>query len=254
MKSSICALATGSQVQHAVRRRHRRSRRRTTNAQPVVVGFYCRDHANGSLVDLRSVMLTVLREDDRGPFTAAFPVAGFAGKIVPWGVQWGGPELNVFDKDLALPTQSGGPGRHFDSTRPRLLRHAAELHRSLQSERTRHSQTLRLPKLWAAFSQDTAQDLYGDGPELAQLSRQLEIRADALFSGAQRQHDDLALFPLDWVSHHWQQVSRVFVDLTTFPKRQLLHLPNGPSDLHGYRGAVHFDLFSSRFTPRRVAA
>lgn len=254
MKSSICELATGSLVVHAVRRRHRRRRRRTTNAQRVVVGFYCRGEAKGPLVDLRSVMLTVLREDDRGPVPAAIPVAGFAGRIVPWGVEWGGPELNVFEKDLGLPSQPGGPGRHFDSTRPRLLRHAAELHRSLQSAPTRHSQVLRLPKLWAAFRQDIAEELYGDGPELAQLSRQLEVRADALFSGVQRQHDDLALFPLDWVSHHWQQVSRVFVDISSFPKRQLLHLPNGISDLHGYRGAVHFDLSSSRFTPRRRAA
>ena len=254
MKSSICALATGSHAVHAGRRRNRRSRRRTNNAQPVVVGFYCRGHAKSSLVDLRSVMLTVLSEDDRGPFPAAIPVAGFEGRIIPWGVQWGGPELNVFDKDLGLPPQPGGPGRHFDSTRPRLLRHAAELHRSLQSARTRPSRSLRLPKLWAAFSQDIARDLYGDGPELAELSRQLEIRADALFSGAQRQQEDLSLFPLDWVSHHWQQVSRVFVDLTTFPKRQLLHLPNGISDLHGYRGAVLFDLSSSRFRPRLSAA
>ena len=254
MKSTVCELPAGSHGVLALGRRHRRARRRTTNAQRVVVGLYCRGHANGSLVDLRSVMLTVLREDHQGPVPAAIPVAGFAGRIVPWGVEWGGPELNVFEKDIALPAQPGGPGRHFDSTRPRLLRHAAELHRSLQSRRSWASRSLRLPKLWAAFGQDVTRDLYGDGPELAKLSRQLEIRADTLFSGAQRQREDLALFPLDWVSHHWQQVSRVFVDLSSFPKRQLLRLPNGISDLHGYRGAVHFDLFSSRFTPRRRAA
>ena len=254
MKSTVCELPAGSHGVLALGRRHRRARRRTTNAQRVVVGLYCRGHANGSLVDLRSVMLTVLREEDRGPVPAAIPVAGFAGRIVPWGVRWGGPELNVFDKDLALPTQPSGPGRHFDSTRPRLLRHAAELHLWFRSAGTRWSRSLRLPKLWAAFSQDIARDLYGDGPELAELSRQLEIRADALFSGAQRQHDDLALFPLDWVSHHWRQISRVFVDVSSFPKRQLLHLPGGLSQLHGYRGAMHFDLCSSRFTPRRRAA
>ena len=237
-----------------VRRRNRSHLPGSRDAHQVLVSFYRRGNAKGSLVDVRDIVLTVVRHENTSARSRRIHVAGFAGAMVPWGIQWGGPQLNVFEKDLSLAPLPGGPGPHFDSDRPKLLRHAIELNRCLQSPTVRPVRNLRLPKLWGAFQLDLAGELYGDGPELAMLSRQLQVRADALFSGAQRQHEDLLLLPLDWVSHHWQQMVTAFVDLGTFPKRQLLHLSNGTGGLHGYRGAMHFDLISSRFMRQRSAA
>lgn len=219
----------------------------------VAIGYYCRHQPIGALVDLQSLVLTVAYGGGASRIEHG-RIAGFQAMRIPWGVQWGGPQLNVFDKDLTLNPRVGGPGRHFDPHRPQLLQHVTRLHLYLAARRSRPHRALRLPKLWAAFERGCASNFFGDGPELAQLSRQLQIPASALFTAAKRLHVGLVLYPLDWASHYWKTVVGIFADLSTFPKRQVLRLEHGPSDLQGYRGAVQFDLVSSRFRPPRTAA
>ena len=60
-------------------------------------------------------------------------------------------------------------------------------------------------------------------------------------------HNGLALFPLPWVSHLWEQFRAVFVDLANFPTYQVFELSNPATDLCGFRAACEFDFFDSRF-------
>ena len=71
--------------------------------------------------------------------------------------------------------------------------------------------------------------------------------ARTLLRSARRTHRGLVLFPLDWVSHRWREVACVFADVGRFRRRQLFRLRDPARDLVGYRGAVEFDFFHSRF-------
>ena len=61
--------------------------------------------------------------------------------------------------------------------------------------------------------------------------------------------DDLVAFPLEFVSHAWQQFAGVFADLTTLPKRQVIALDHPARNLCGYARAIEYDLCHSRFSP-----
>jgi hypothetical protein len=62
-----------------------------------------------------------------------------------------------------------------------------------------------------------------------------------LLERLRRDHLDMALYPLAWVSHHWQQAAAVFADLEQFPRRQVFRLRQPSVDLAGYQGAAEFD-------------
>ncbi len=66
------------------------------------------------------------------------------------------------------------------------------------------------------------------------------------FHRLRRDHHDLVLWPLAWVSHHWRQAVTIYADLDRFPRRQVFRLENLPDDLAGFQGAAEFD-FASRF-------
>jgi len=64
---------------------------------------------------------------------------------------------------------------------------------------------------------------------------------------ARRDYQGLTLFPLAWVSHHWQQAVAVFADLERFPRRQVFRLGQLPDDLVGYQDATEYDFYGNKF-------
>jgi hypothetical protein len=52
---------------------------------------------------------------------------------------------------------------------------------------------------------------------------------------------------LEWVSHLWENVTAVFVDLKRFPHWQVFSLQQASADLQGFQGAAEFDFVNSRF-------
>ena len=67
-----------------------------------------------------------------------------------------------------------------------------------------------------------------------------------------RDHHGLTLYPLSWVSHHWERFRAVFVDLGGFPKQQVFDLSDPTTNLCGYREACEFDFFHSPFRENPV--
>jgi hypothetical protein len=68
-----------------------------------------------------------------------------------------------------------------------------------------------------------------------------------LLQKLRREYFGLVLYPLAWVSHHWQQAVTVFADLDRFPRRQVFRLRHLRDDLIGYPGAAEFNFLESRF-------
>ena len=62
-----------------------------------------------------------------------------------------------------------------------------------------------------------------------------------------REHFGLILYPLEWVSHTVQSAVAVFADLGRMQRMQVFHLRHAQDNLVGYRGAVQFDFYHTRF-------
>jgi hypothetical protein len=187
-------------------------------------------------------------------------LAGYAGRRVPWGVQWGGAEQCRFSKNLLLQPVPGGPGLRLNTESTDLLRLGLQLDRELERH-VRHPslpvrQQLRLPCLWAGFKPADATAITGDGPELEAYCHRTGRSAKRLMEAIRREYFGIWLYPLSWVSHCWQQTVAVFADIERFPRRQVFSLRCLPDDLVGFQDAAAFDFLNSRFhqsrRPRKV--
>jgi hypothetical protein len=105
-------------------------------------------------------------------------------------------------------------------------------------------------RLWAGFRPVDAATITGHGPELEAASQRRGVAPQTLFRRLTRAHADYVLYPADWVSHEWKRVRAVFVDVGSFPGRQTMSITDPAVDLVGYSGAVHYDLYDSRFRER----
>ena len=71
---------------------------------------------------------------------------------------------------------------------------------------------------------EIAANITGDGPELAAYAARIGTDPMCLLERLRRDYQGFMIFPLPWVSHHWQQAVAIFADLTHFPKRQVFRL------------------------------
>ncbi len=214
------------------------------------MGYLVDGPVTEGLVEIGNVILTVLYAVQVRPGQDALRLAGFSGAPVRWGVRWGGPDQCRFCKDLLLQPVPGGTALRINATRTDLLRLGLALERAIdrhaRNPRLPIQPRMQLPKLWAAFHEADAAALTGGGPELERYARQERQSADELLTRLRRTHNGMALFPLAWVSHHWQQAATVFADLERFPRRQVFSIRQVPDDLAGFQAATEFD-FQSRF-------
>jgi len=236
--------------------RQRLGGRRHRHAQPrplAAMGYLANGPVVGGLIEVEKLAIVILYNDPIGPGQFALRLAGFVGDRVPWGVKWGGPEQCKFFKDLRLQPVPEGRGLRLDADSTDLLRLGLQLDREIERHvRYRRGPVngrVQLPKLWAGFRMADADSITGDGPELATYARRTGRPPQSLLEHLRRDHFGLALYPLAWVSHHWQQAVAIFADLERFPRRQVFPLRRLPDDLVGFQAAAEFDFFDSRFRP-----
>ena len=82
--------------------------------------------------------------------------------------------------------------------------------------------------------------------ELANYAASTCRSPQCLLNRLRRDQFGLALYPLAWVSHHWQQAITILADLERFPGRQVFRLRQLPDDLIGNRDAAEFNLNGGR--------
>jgi hypothetical protein len=235
------------QTRHLRRSHHPRRRRLAA------LGYLIHGPLRQDLIPIDRFTLVVLSTSPDDSLT----LAGFSAERVEWGVIWGGSARNRFAKDLALRPTVGGRGARLNLAQFRLVHLALQL----QSELSRHALHpqlpitghFKMPRLWAGFRASHARQILGDGPELAAACREARRPPETLLAQSRRTHPGLILFPLDWVSHAWQQMIELFVEVKGFPKRQAFQLRDGEESLAGYQGASEFNLQETRFKHCQVA-
>lgn len=239
--------------------RHRLGgRRRPAQPRPcAALGYLAHGPVTDGLIEVENLTLVLVYDDPIRPGHCAVRLAGYASSRIPWGVRFGGPENCRFFKDLRLQPVPGGRGYRLDLAAEQLLTLGLALDRELD----RHARYRRrpvqerplLPKLWAAFRPDDAGRITGDGPELAAYAARTGRSPQRLLAHLRRDRLGLALFPLAWVSHHWESAVAVFADLGRFPRRQVFRAQPLADDLAGYQDAAEFDFRSQghRRAPRR---
>ena len=232
-------------------RRRFGGRRRRTQPRPfAAMGCLTDGPVVDNLIEIEKFTLVLLYDDAIRSGHCALRLAGYSGSRVPWGVRFGGQAGCRFVKDLALQPVPGGQGYRIDRADEELLRLALALNRQLDRD-ARFAREVRnrpfLPNLWAGFHAADAATITGNGPELAAYSERTGRSPHRLLEHLRRDHHDLVLHPLAWVSHHWRQAATIFADLDRFPRRQVFRLENLPDDLVGFHDAAEFD-FASRFT------
>jgi len=218
------------------------------------MGYVANGPVLDGLIDVENLTIVLLYDEQLRSGLWALRLAGYCGKRVPWGVRFGGPNQCKFLKDLSLQPVAGTRGYRLDLDNAEILSLGLALERKLDRHaryRQQHvREQVRLPKLWAGFRPADAADITGDGPELIAYAAHSGRSPQDLLENLRRQHLDLTLYPLAWVSHHWQQAVAVFADLERFPRRQVFRLRQ-PDDLIGYRDAAEFNFRSChRSSPR----
>jgi hypothetical protein len=227
--------------------RRRRNCRRPFGA----LGYLPQGPVIEGLIEIEKLLLVVLHDEAAKHGQIMLRLAGFAAERIPWGIKWGGMENCRFSKNLLLQPVPGGPGLRLNTASTELLQLGLLLDRDIERHvrysRCTKRQKLQLPKLWAGFHGADAEHITGDGPELAAYCRRTGKPARRLMGGIRRDYFGLSLYPLSWVSHHWDQAVAVFADLERYPKRQVFPLPRLPDDLVGFQDAAEFDFYNSRF-------
>jgi hypothetical protein len=228
-------------------RRHRRAQPRPLAA----LGYLANGPVIDGLIEVEKLCIVILCDELVRPGHCALRLAGYSASRVPWGVRFGGPENCRFFKDLRLQPVPGGRGYRLDLASTELLQLGLalerELDRCIRYRQRPVREQLCLPKLWAGFQGADAAGITGSGPELEAYAARTGRSPQHLLGHLRRDCFGLALYPLAWVSHHWQQAAAVFADLERFPKRQVFRLQHMPDDLVGYQDATEFDFWKSRF-------
>ena len=231
-------------------------RRRVSGPRPLAaLGYLANGPVTGGLIEIENLVLAVLYDEPQPEGRTAVWLAGFGGMHGPWGVLWGGPDQSRFLKDFSLHPAAKGRGPRTNVRRNELLGLALQLDRKIERyvhyPQVTRRHRLKLPKLWAGFRASRAARITGDGPELADACRRARRSAEELLNESRRNHEGLTLFPLEWVSHHWQITSAVLADLERFPATQVFPVKSLPAGLQGFKGAAEYDFYTSRFRTSR---
>jgi hypothetical protein len=212
------------------------------------LGFLINGWEPAQYVELNKLVLVVLYDEPRESRRLALRLCGYGAKIVPHGVQWGGPSQRRFCRDLTLVPCPGAKRSRIDINNGGLLDLAFQLEvriqRAVRHRRLGPRRTFRLPKLWAAFHPSVTGRLVGSGPEFTQILQRFGFESQALLEKFRRELFGLALYPLDWVSEHLRSATTVFAELNEFPQVQVFRFRSLPESLIGYQGACAYDFFS----------
>lgn len=148
---------SGSNAMHDWRQQIGRASRQTVNpavrAFAVVSYLIRRQPRRWPLVDLRDVTFVALFDEQLSSGRLATRLVGIGGRVTARGLEFGGPELCRFDKDLRLRPAPGGRGACFDPVQGHLLALALQLDRYLERcARYSHYPRRHAPRLPAIVS------------------------------------------------------------------------------------------------------
>ncbi len=214
------------------------------------MGYLTNSPVVDGLIEVEKLTLVLLYDDLIRPRQCALRLVGYSGSRVPWGVLFGGRANCRFVKDLMLQPVPGGEGYRMDLADEELLALGLQLDCELQRHAHLQQQIRErpsLPKLWAAFQPDYASCITGDGPELAAYAVRVGKTPESLLQRLRREQAGVMIYPLAWVSHHWQQATTIFADLRHFPKRQVFCLQR--DSLSGFHDAAEYDLAGQQSRP-----
>jgi hypothetical protein len=227
-------------------------RRRNTFRPLVAMGYLAQGPVIEGLIEIEKLLMVVLHDEPARRDQINLRLAGFVAQRVPWGVAWGGVDNCRFLKNLRLQPVPNGPGLRLSTTSTDLLRLGLQLDRDIELHvryrRRLKRQQLQLPKLWAGFRGADVDKITGDGPELESYCCRTGRSPSQSLQRIRRQYFGLSIYPLAWVSHHWEQAVSVVADLDRYPKRQVFPLHRLPDDLVGFHGAAQFDFYNTRFS------
>ena len=220
-----------------------------------VLSYITRGSPTDRFVEIERLIWLVLHQDCRREMLE-LRFAGYTGAPVPWGVSWGGAERMLFEKNLDLRFRFGARGCRLDlrqgniARQARRMKHIFRLHSN--SEEISITQRIQLPSLWAAFEKTVAETITGDGPEFSGMCHITGQSSSELLASSKLSLGSYIAFPLDWVSHVWEQIAQIYADLRGFPHFQVVPFEESGTSLAGYRGACEFDFYQSRFTGRLI--
>ena len=191
-----------------------------------LVTYQIRGGDTSSLVPLKQLRFFSLFDERTDDDRLATRLLGFRPQLMRTGVQIGGFQGSLIDKDLRLPPVRGGGGRRLDASETGLVEAAFGLERHLE-RCARHPHyprraTLRFPNWWCAVQQ-----YRGDLPS--------------------RDHRGVRLVELTTALEHGLAVTAVFADLQHVSKRQVVACHDPARILSGTTGLTTFDLYHSRF-------
>lgn len=234
----------------------RRQRLGLTETRPLAaLDFAVHGGADGTLVPVERLVIRLLYDAPDGD---GLRFAAYGTRRIPWGVALGGIESHRLERNAALEPLAWARRERLDASDGWLLRQVLRMDRRIERhqrsgkviDRTRPA----LPSFWAAFPRDVASRIDGDGPELTGLVHESGRSTGELLAEARREYRGRVLFPLAWVSHHWESAAEVYADLRGLAWRQLFRLGTPAESLVGFRGACQFDFVSNRFATLNALA
>src|SRR5690348_2055556 len=96
------------------------------------LGFLINGWEPAQYVELSKLLLVVLYDEQRESRRLALRLCGYSAKIVPHGVQWGGPSQRRFCRDLALVPFAGAKRSRIDLSSGSLLDLAFQMEARIQ--------------------------------------------------------------------------------------------------------------------------
>lgn len=195
----------------------------------VLVSYQLREVPVDGLVPLNRITFVSMFDQRIDDGATATWVLGFGAQVLSDGVQFGGLAASRFCKDLRLSPTCGGPGRRLDAAN----RDTAEAALSWERHIERHARhphyprrvTPRMPDVWVS------------------------VPGSSSSSTTVRRCNTLLLVPLARSATRPTEISDYYIDLTSFPKRQVIGVDDPSKALCGQSGEVSFDLYHSRFLP-----
>ena len=212
----------------------------------VAASFIDQANARNTFVDVDNLLVMLLYEDEihssRRTSRLRLPLrlVAYAASRVPHGVLWGGAANSRLFKDLMLTPQFRARGQRIDRRKVELLSLASKLDHRLRRAARRPAApwpVLRLPRVWAGFRPDEADNLMGEGPEFEEARCNRRLSATDLFQGVARREFGLVLFPMDWVTSQLEHAMAIYAELTPSLRRQICRIEGVPDGLIGYQGA-----------------